>query len=322
MEKLNLDMAVLIAYLFKLNGSPFVNTDDDLSGASMSTAWLPVQEKHKSFKGEHDQNALGAEMLFDHLMNGKVPGLFQRFAEAMSLKPRFERSARRVANSKEWPQHPARGYDLTEIGFLITGVLYSGLTNRFDRLMEALDLPEEQRVPLQAFLRHSDGFRHAIDCAARVALDVLHGKKELTDVKTEDDVGQSVLVFRILKRIMLVNPLYEEMKDTGGKAKKADTNYLQKKKLLSQYLEEKFVTDCKRVVKMLLLVFRMGNFNLTPPLMRRTSSGSEGGVQLLLRWGIYSKVRASVAPTNVCPTRTFRGIERSSTLAGFEHARR
>ena len=304
MTKLELDLAVLVAQLFKFNASSFCGHPD--------VAYEPAQSWREHMPGQYCPQSdaapeeLGAETLFAHLQSGKLPNLFQRVAEAVGMVDYMPKSALRAVHEKDEPQHNARPWDMSATGTLMTGFFYAGITSRKSRLMEALDLDMHYLPYLEMMLEAPGGFREVLELSFGrddAILDaVINGARSAekrplnrqSSVQT-DEIHVKHVVSHILQRIMKVPA--QLLADAPKEVDRESYAELQ------NYLREKLRFDCKNSLKFLMFVYRFGVFNLTPPSVSADHQ-STVNMQLTLRWAYHDGQRYCIERPTSADERT------------------
>lgn len=84
LSKLQLDLAVLCANIWKLDITPF-GTGKGFH-ASPAQRWRDEIPGNYSSRNDHADPVLGAEALFAHMCSGRLPGLFKCIAWALGMK--------------------------------------------------------------------------------------------------------------------------------------------------------------------------------------------------------------------------------------------
>jgi len=283
MRKLELDLAALLAHLFKVNATRFCSHPSvDNETAQQWCQYMSGQTKKASDEGPEE---LGAESFWAHLMSGVLPNLFQRIAGSIGMVPTISRSSVRAAHDKSDPQHPARPWAMTSIGFLITGFYYAGVTGRFARLLEALDLEHTESsgsLPaLRAMLEAPGGFREVIDIAFHpgnnIVAMIIHDDAEKRTRAKQEKYTVPDIVRKVLQRIMRVPPQLKEDNPPGVNS----VSYAE----LQGYLRRKLQFEAENTIKFLMFIYRFGTFSMTPPPV--VDNVSKMKMQLTLRWAIF-----------------------------------
>ena len=159
MVKLDLDLACLLSHLLKFGTTVFTAAPEALE--------RPAQNWRDKLTGDYlasegsssdTSEELGAEIMFASLCSGKLPKLFQRIAESLGMSQALPPSSARSLHDRSEPQHNSRPWNLSQIGHFLTVIFYSGVTGRFARLMEALDLPHEYTADLKELFESEFGF--------------------------------------------------------------------------------------------------------------------------------------------------------------------
>ena len=291
--KLDLDLACLAATLFKFTTVPFCTFADAYESPAYS--W----REHMPGNYERDANGsgeqLGAESLFASICSSKLPKLFQRLAMPLGLVADLPESQIRTDNEKSNPQHVSRPWNLRQMGHFLGAVFYSGLTGRFSRLMEALDLPFDRKSSLQDLFEAEGGYSEVIGWfATEEEFDTIfseadpsttvaspQGRRKSSNFIATDP--RKAIVEHILNAVMATPPQLVNQNPHDKKSNpQAHKTYIE----LQNYLRKKLSFDARKSLKFILIVYRMGAMNMTPPpvVSRHTS---QKRVELILRWASY-----------------------------------
>ena len=295
MLKLDLDLACLNATLFKFTTVPFATCDDSYEAPAYVWRHTMPGNYVRSLHGAPEQ--LGAEALFASLCSSKIPQLFQRVCVSLGMNEALPESKIRSDNEKASTQHIARPWNLQQTGHFLTGVFYTGVSGRFTRILEALNLEFDRKVTLQDLFEDDRSFEEILgdlgdDEEVLMLLDpsfTTKGNRRKSFKKYEnanaigsfDRKGAAQLV---LKAIMTVPPqlaLPNPHKE-GSDEHSAYT-------VLQQHLRKKLVFDAKRSLKAVMLVYRMGAMSMSPPAISSRHS-SKKKVELTLRWARFDPV--------------------------------
>ena len=296
-SKLELDLAVFCAHLWKLDLHSFCK--DPRVVQDPAQQWrneMPGQY----FAGRDDaEHELGAEALFAHMCSSELPNLLQRVAKAVGIHERLSPSHVRAAHEKEESQHGARPWALSGAGFLLTGLIYSGITGRFARVMEALEIEHDLVHDLKDMLEIEGGFRELFDicfgteengptnmvaCIIKSARNPFERRKKnkrppVENVK-DGESATAECARQILERIIDVPS--ELIKRAGRANKKVKESPAQMD--YYNYLKAKLEFNCKNCLKVVLLVYSMGMMKLSPPAISTKTASSTTKLTLILRW--------------------------------------
>ena len=287
MLKLDLDLACLGATLFKFTAVPFATCPEAYeSPAHLWRSQMPGNYEHDAH-GSGEQ--LGAESLFASICSSKLPKLFQRLCLPLGMVSDLPESQLRVEHEKANPQHVARPWNLRQTGHFLSAIFYSGITGRFSRLMEVMDLPFDRKGTLQDFFEAEGGFIEVMSWfSTEDEFDSVLLKTEMPDAarkkRPSNFVGvdpRKALVAHLLQLVMAVPPQLANPNMHPPKSN-AHKTYAE----LQTYLKKKLSFDAKKTLKFILLVYRLGAMNMSPPTVvsRHTSQKS---VDLILRWADY-----------------------------------
>lgn len=179
------------------------------------------------------------------------------------------------------------------MGLFLGAVFYSGITGRFSRMMEALDLPFAQKGVLQELFEAEGGF-HEIMSWFHTPEDfdkILDPKKDgMMDMRRKSSAFTGVeprkaVVEHLLRSVVAVPPQLLNENSHPKKSAAYQTYYE-----LQTYLRRKLSFNAKKSLKFILTVYRLGALNMTPPpvVSRHTSQKS---VDLILRWADFDDER-------------------------------
>ena len=252
--------------------------------------------------------------MFAGLCSGKLPKLFQRIADSLGMRQSLPPSAARASRDRSEPQHPSRPWNLSQIGHLLTAVFYAGLTGRFSRLLEALDIEHEYVEDVKKLFESEFGFFDMVnkkESAANLIPEAYTEPGKVTvsaghaafdkffihkDGAHEDKHAPKAMLKHILGRVVEVPPqLLSEGNSNQvkkkGKKETANDKHAQSYKDLQEYLRHKLVYDAKNITKCLLLVYKAGALNMSPPPVVTNTGSDKKQLKLNLGFGVFSSDR-------------------------------
>jgi hypothetical protein len=305
MLKLDLDLACLAASLFKFSAVPFATCTEAFE--------MPAFSWRDQMPGDLDSSPgneqLGAELLFHSLCSGRLPELFQRIAKPLGMVDTLPVSKIREENEKTAPQHLARPWNLRQSGHFLTAIFYTGVTGRFARLMEVLDLTFDRKSALQDLFELPGGYPQLIDKFSPTEfVEMLDPSAETRDktLKRGSTLKRdplTIIVKDVLNAVMSIPPQLHSPNTHPLKSKAWETyNELQR------YLRDRLTFNAKKTLKAMMMTYALGALSMSPPpIVSRHSSKKQ--VALTLRWAKFdtlsSKYRVERPSSGASQTQTF-----------------